>query len=85
VPIITNQILDVEEFVMSGNDKAVQLDERFDAGEPVPTDQLVMNRDDFDSDEAMKPWSTILRITLKPLVKLTMRIKKKYQRVINKK
>ncbi|WP_143128459.1 helveticin J family class III bacteriocin [Sporolactobacillus nakayamae] len=39
---------------MSGNDKAVPLDERFDAGEPVPTDQLVMNRDDFDSDEAME-------------------------------
>lgn len=36
------KFLDREEFVMSGNDKAVQLDERFDAGEPVPTDQLVM-------------------------------------------
>lgn len=39
---------------MSGNDKAGQLDEQFDAGKPVPTDQLVMNRDDFDSDEAME-------------------------------
>ncbi|MFX3618891.1 MAG: hypothetical protein ACE3JK_15395 [Sporolactobacillus sp.] len=41
---------------MSENDKDVQLDERFDAGGPVPTDQLVMNRDDFESDEAMEQY-----------------------------
>lgn len=38
------------------SEKLEDLDDVFDLGDPVPTSELVLDRDDFESDESMKKY-----------------------------